>query len=293
MQLDRLRRLTVERSAAEGPRYIAAASGLAVHHGQMFIVGDDETHLAVFDESSAEPGKLMRLFPEARLADPVKRKAAKPDLETLLVFPAVGEFPFGGLLALGSGSSAKRRRAVILPFDSHGRLAKARILSVDGLFAAVGMVVPEVNIEGAVIRNGELILFNRGNRNYPETILITFRADDFRSANPRPIWSKTARLPDIGGIPLTVTDACLLEGGSILASTVAEDTGNAYDDGGLLGAAFVLFNSDLSVDRVDMIEPPVKIEGVHARRNGTQIEILAVSDADDPAKAAGLYRCTI
>jgi len=290
MKLKLLRHLEVDRAAVDGPPFLSAASGLAAIGDRLYVIGDDETHLAVFPADGNAPGRMLRLLSGSLPAEHKARKAAKPDFETLVLLPAPKTHPHGALLALGSGSTDIRRRGVVLPFDAQMKPCAPLVLDLSAIFAEIGKAVPETNIEGAVVRNGEIILFNRGNKSHPETTALAFNSTAFtEAALPVLRWRKPVALPEVDGVPLTITDACLLGDGSILVSTVAEDTSDAYNDGRLAGAAFAVLGPDLSLGRLEPIEPAIKIEGVQAWRDGERIQLLAVSDADDPAAPAGLY----
>ena len=74
--------LTHGSSESRSP-FISAASGLVKVNNQLYVVADDEHHLGVFSAGHVGPGELVRLF-EGTLPDKFKkRKAQKPDLETL------------------------------------------------------------------------------------------------------------------------------------------------------------------------------------------------------------------
>ena len=94
---------------AAAPVRLSAASGLVRRGEQHYVVADDEHHLALFPADG--PGCWLRLF-AGELPDPAaQRKAAKPDLETLLELPPTLRHPHGALLALGSGSRHRADRA--------------------------------------------------------------------------------------------------------------------------------------------------------------------------------------
>jgi len=84
----------------------------------MYVVADDELHLGVFPASGRAPGHLVRLFagelPDAK----AERKRQKPDLEALTIMHATADDPHGVLLALGSGSTEKRRMGALLSLDA-------------------------------------------------------------------------------------------------------------------------------------------------------------------------------
>ncbi len=103
-----------------GLRFLSAASGLVRVGDWFYVVADDELHLGVFPVDSAAPLRLVRLLDGALPAGAKQRKAAKPDLESLLVLPATAGSPGGALLALGSGSRPNRRIGALLGLDERG-----------------------------------------------------------------------------------------------------------------------------------------------------------------------------
>ena len=99
--------LTHGTSESRSP-FISAASGLVKVNNLLYVVADDEHHLGVFSVDHALPGELVRLF-DGTLPDKFKkRKAQKPDLETLLLLPTFAGYAHGALLAMGSGSKPNR-----------------------------------------------------------------------------------------------------------------------------------------------------------------------------------------
>jgi hypothetical protein len=279
MRLTHIRDLDVEAPLASGHSFLSAASGLVRLGETLYAVADDDLHLARFQ--GAAPGKLMRLLPGDLPHDAAARKKAKPDFEMLL---SVGE---DRLLAMGSGSKKKRKRGVLVE-QSSGQVAP---VDLKPLFDAVEPLVPETNLEGAVIDGDRLLLFNRGNMAEPVTQIIeTSLSDLLTGKSMEAKLAQALQLPERQGVPLTATDACRLEDGHILLSAVSEVTDNSYADGALTGAALVLLDADLRVVALEDAEPLVKIEGIAAQRTTEGIEILCVTDADEPDQPAGLYR---
>ncbi|MBU2146993.1 MAG: hypothetical protein KKD02_11660 [Alphaproteobacteria bacterium] len=86
-----------------------------------------------------------------------------------------------------------------------------------------------------------------------------------------------------------ITDACTMDDGALVFSAVAEDTGNAYEDGRCLGAAIGMLDDDFNVVQLELVKPVVKIEGINAWRTSTGFRFLAVTDADAPSVAASLF----
>src|SRR5262245_3621265 len=108
--LKRLRELDVSPSTdTETTKYLSAASGLARAGSFLYVVADDELHLGVFGAGDTNPGRLIRLLDGELPAAKAERKKQKPDFESLTLLPASAEYPYGAILALGSGSRPNRR----------------------------------------------------------------------------------------------------------------------------------------------------------------------------------------
>jgi hypothetical protein len=290
MQLTPLRYLDVAAPLASGNAFLSAASGL-VHIGhKLCVVGDDEQHLALFDKDDGAPGRLLRLLPGDLPLKKKKRKKVKPDFEILFALPASSDGGGATLCAIGSGSTEQRMRSVVVDLSS----GDVVVHNLRPLFNALSPLVAEVNLEGAVVRGDHLLLFNRGNVQNPETCicaaaLSAVTGDDGVAVS----LVKTIALPNIEGVPLTVTDACSFDDGHILLSAVAEVTDDSYADGAILGSAIVLLDAKFNVIRVEWLEPICKIEGISARRSAAGVELLCVSDADDPDMPSRLYSATL
>lgn len=290
MRLKHLRDLRVESPLAAGHHFLSAASGLTVVDDLVFVIGDDEHHLAVFQRADAAAGKLRRLLPGDLPRDAKLRKAQKPDFEILLALPAINGRAGLRLLALGSGSTDQRNRGLELEFDAMGQLREAQMLDLQRLYAEIALLVPEMNLEGAVVKGDELLLFNRGNISNPDTHILATKLSSLTTPNSLgPTQRKQLLLPSVDGVPLGVTDACLLGDGKILLSAVAEATEDSYADGAVVGSAAILLDERLEILTIQQFDPSRKVEGISGRRVAAGIEMLCVTDADDPDKPAGLY----
>lgn len=294
MELKLLRHLTLATQVASGHRHLSAASGLVAIGSRIYVVGDDETRLATFSIDDNLDGTLVPLVSGDLPRDAKARKAAKPDFETLILLSGSAAMPHGALLALGSGSTPRRRRGAMVSLDADGRPLDVTELDLSSLFDAVGQHVEEPNIEGAVVRDGRLVLFNRGNTARAETVVLACDLEMAMAGGPVAVGHRaTLSLGEADGVPLTVTDACALNDGSIIVSAVAEDTSDSYNDGRLAGAAVCVLDRDIQLRLVERLQPAVKIEGIVATQTGDRIYLLMVSDADDPERPAGLFSATM
>ena len=287
MHLTHIRDLAVDTQLPSGHAFLSAASGMVVCGPALYVVADDAQCLGVFDLGTMGPGRLIPLIAGDLPSDAAERKQQKPDFEILLVLPNVGAIR---LLAMGSGSTTRRMRGAVidLPQDASARV---RVIDLEPLFAALAPLVPEINLEGAVLRGDDLLLFNRGNSANPASQIIAVQPAAVLEGGPiTATLLAELQLPTVSGVPLTVTDACLMESGHILLSVVAEATDNSYADGALLGAAIVELDADLQVRAIEPLAPTLKVEGLAAQVMADGVDLLCVTDADDPDQASGLYR---
>jgi hypothetical protein len=91
----------------------------------------------------------------------------------------------------------------------------------------------------------------------------------------------------IDDIPLSFTDAAALPNGDIVFSAIAEDTDDTYHDGRCAGSAVGMIGMGGSALWIRTLALPYKIEGLDVQRDGEDLKILMVTDADDiglPAK---------
>ncbi|MDH4984175.1 hypothetical protein QEZ47_01075 [Aminobacter anthyllidis] len=300
--LKKLRELTLTAAtSAERPLHLSAASGLVCLDSTMYVIADDELHLGVFSTTDAGPGRLVRLFDGVLPEEKAARKRQKPDLEALTLLPAFEGFHHGALLAVGSGSRPNRRQGVLLGLDPLGRISGApRSLDLSAMLVPLADAFAEVNVEGAVVVGDELCLFQRGNKQHADNAIIRYRLSEVvnvvtgrRADALRSVKIGRFDLGHIDDVPLCFTDAAPLPGGAMVFSAVAEDTDDAFNDGTCVGAAIGVVGNDGRLRFVRRLDRPYKIEGIHAQLAANRIDLLAVTDADDPDVAAALYSATI
>jgi hypothetical protein len=276
--------------------FISAASGLVQVNNLLYVVADDEHHLGVFSADHLGPGELVRLF-DGTLPDQVKkRKAQKPDLETLLLLPTFTGYPHGALLAMGSGSRPNRDMGVLLGLDALGNInSTPRLIDLSLLYDAIRAELDELNIEGAVIADGRFILLQRGNKAVANALIVcaldSFIDDLALHKAPRlraPPVVRAVELGDIDGVPLSFTDAACLPDGNLLFTASAENTDNSFDDGACSGSAIGIVDANGNVATIERLDQPYKVEGVSATIDADGIHLLLVTDADDASKPAWL-----
>lgn len=286
MRLNHIRQLHVSEALASGNAWLSAASGL-VHIGDtLCIVADDEHHLALFELNDDASGRLLRLLPGDLPRKKKARKAVKPDFEIVFQLPSRDQGQSECLCAMGSGSTPDRMRGVHIDLA----LGAVSVLDLQPLFAALAPLVAEINLEGAAVRGDRLLLFNRGNMANPESAIFETALAMITGGEISEVTLvKKLKLPMIGDVPLTVTDVCSLADGRFPLSAVAEVTDDSYADGAIMGAAIIVLNAALDVITIELVEPVMKIEGISARQTSAGLELLCVSDADDPDTPSSLF----
>ena len=297
--LTKVRQLDLSATTPGRPLHLSAASGLVCLNSFNYVVADDELHLGVFRANSSEPGHLVRLFEGELPVCKVARKKQKADFEALTLLPSYGDYPYGALLAFGSGSRPNRRLGALLGLDAQGAVrGSPQVVDCSPILASLDGEFPALNIEGAVVSGAELRLFQRGNQRRSKNAIIRFQLSTFldalsseRTAAITPLAINTFDLGQIGGIPLCFTDAAALPDGKMVFTAVAENTDDNYSDGACAGAALGIVDNELHC--LYRLERPYKVEGVNARVEGDVIRLLLVTDADDFEIPAALFSASI
>lgn len=155
--------LNVPEGAKRSP-HISAASSLERHKQHLFVVADDEMDLGVFPLETSEHGRPVEILEGPLPSDEDTRKQEKPDLEAVVLLPPFGRHDHGALLALGSGSSDKRNRGVLIPLQKDGLpTGEHGLVDLLPLYESLKEQLPELNIEGAAVVGRVLRLLQRGN----------------------------------------------------------------------------------------------------------------------------------
>ena len=283
----------------QGRGHLSAASGLVRSGAQLFVVADDELHLGLFEDTLAgggalQPGRLVRLLEGDLPADKGPRKKAKPDLESLALLPPLPGCACGALLALGSGSQPNRETGVLLalaaPGVLNGRMASVQLAA---LYAPLCKRFADLNIEGAWVSSGELLLLQRGNKGDARSACIRYDwnliAPWLAGLQPLPPAAKSIQILNLGsvdGVPLSLTDGVPLPNGEWMFSAVAEDTQDSVADGQCVGSALGVVTPEGQVRRCAILQGAPKVEGIAVQTEGDDWLVTMVTDPDDPGLAS-------
>jgi hypothetical protein len=301
-RLRTLRTLRLRRATQAGRhRHVAAASGLAAVGDKLYVVADDEHHLAVFDAGSRSAGALIRLVPGDLPWAKEPRKRSKPDFEALAVLPRFDGAPGGALLALGSGSRPNRRRGVVVPLREDGAVLRSPVVvDLSCLYQPLAALFDDVNVEGAFVDGDRLALLQRANkgdaRNARVDVALGPLVDALagRSVPTRVVVRSVTAfdLGRIGGIPLGFTDGVALPDRRFAFTAVAEDTDDSYADGRCAGSAIGIARGG-QVLALWRLRPALKVEGIAAHVRPRGLALTVVTDADDAAEPAKLMRAVV
>ena len=283
---------------------VSAASGVAPLGDGWLVAQDDATHGAWL-----RPGggvTPVRLLPPVEGLDRFTQaggtKHLKPDLEVACPAELDGE---PAVLVLGSGSSPRRMRGVLVRLSDDGPEARAGDLSpvYSRVAEVLGLAPDAVNLEGASRHEDTVRWFNRGNlaggvpsasvavplEGLVAAVLGRAPAHDVPVGDPH-----VYELGEVEGVGLAVTDAIALPDGRVLLSAAAEDTPNAVDDGPVVATALALVEGErvLAVAPIPEVGGAVhKVEGLALREVGDGVvHLLAVVDDDDPDRPSAVLR---
>jgi hypothetical protein len=298
LQLRKLRELDLEEPSAPGrPAHMSAASGVARRGDFVYVIGDDELHLGVFQLSSPRPGRLRRVLAGELPGDDGERAGAKPDLEALTLLPPFRGQPYGALLGLGSGSGPERDRGFVCRLGADGAIdGEPAELDLRPLYRLLREHQADLNIEGAATMGDQVWLLHRGTSEEGanlvaelslEQLMRSLREDQCLDADELQNVRRY-ELGDIDGVELTFSDATPIADQVLVFTASAE-----ADDGHICGSVVGTLGRDGSVQRLRTIDRRWKVEGVHASIDAGVLDFTFVCDQDDPAAPAPLLSATM
>lgn len=259
---------------------LSAASALVCQGQNLWVLADDALVLQRYNLNGDWQAELT-LLPGELPADAKQRKRLKPDFEALLSLPG------DGLLALGSGSTERRCRGCLVESGS------VRVIDLSPLYGALAERFQDLNIEGGVAYGGQLLLAQRGNGRGRENALVLLDLTQVLRDLQDGQLSAAAlqrivplQLPELDGVPLSLTDLSVAPSGALYFTATAEATDSSYLDGACVGSVLGRLDAHLAIVELNRLTPVVKIEGLAFQADGRP---LLVADADDPTIASPLF----
>jgi len=253
--------------------FVSAASGLNLINNQFYLIADDEL-FAVAVHKDFSFSKVITLFAGELATEKKLRKQMKPDLESMV------ELPSGDILCVPSGSEKHRTQGVIIKKNNHG----VEYLNFKGLYQELNKTFSELNIEGAIIINEWLRLFQRGNGKKRQNATVDIHLADLLKGKIKISYVKYYDLGLLNGAPLSFTDATLTNN-RIHFLAAAEDCESTYLDGVIKGS--VLGTMDLAGNllRLESLDLKSKPEGLCSDLENFYV----VTDDDDRVKPSSLF----
>jgi hypothetical protein len=177
------------------------------------------------------------------------------------------------------------------------RWDRARGPTAKPAYAPLHKRFEDLNIEGALVVSGELLLLQRGNKGHAVNACIRYDWNLLASwlAGVQPIApaAKSVQLLELGsvdGVPLGFTDGAALHGGAWAFSAVAESTDDSYLDGACVGSAIGTVGADGKLQGLHLLQGAPKVEGLAVLVDGDGWHCTLVTDPDDPAVAAQMLQ---
>lgn len=274
--------LTFEWSTYTVIKGIGSASGLIYKDGLLYVISDDSDVLYIYQKATGQLDKV-NLSPSGELLEN-RPKPKKSDLEAI----AYDDHRF---YMFGSGSTVQRNKLFIVSKNE----LQVKIESMTDLYqkirTASGVDEADFNIEGAIIDEKDLFLFNRGNGPKRRNGIFVIRNWG--------IGNETFRyfpipLPGIENSPFGFTDAILV-GTEIYFLAAAERTDSTYEDGQILGSIIGEIDpKDFRLKWTRLISSTHKFEGLTLyQKEENEVHLLLCEDPDDGRTESEIFKLKI
>lgn len=151
-----------------------SASAIEYHNGLTYLFGDDAAFMVVLDSAN------NRLDTVHYMTDTAYRvaKLHKDDIEAATAFDYNGQ---PSIIAFGSMSMASRTSAFIFPLSNPHKIDSFSLLALKTAMKGIR----EVNVEGAVVVDSQLVFANRANASNPVNQLVIVDNTRTIASNPR------------------------------------------------------------------------------------------------------------
>lgn len=314
--IEKIRELVIEPLGDNRPAYVTSASGLVRLDNSVYIVADDELHLAVFDVKSNQPGSWIRLLPGMLPSDYKERKKQKADLETITRIQPDVYLTAGALLVMPSMSRPNRVSGALIKLEKDLAVKDFVVdesnespipIDFSDIRSKLKESIDGLNVEGIAIQEKVTKLFHRGSKKKGKSAVVeletaAFLHDLHDTHKPKSTCISKLReydLGDIEGVGLSFTDAVPMPDGRIVFLAAAEATDDEYQDGACLGSSLGIMKENGDIERIVRISGREKFEGICADYSSVEIspgifahsiEILLVSDTDNEKFPSNLYQ---
>lgn len=261
---------------------LTAASGIHYQNEKIYAISDESDYLYEYTLNENELKK------HALTANPQNKNSKKNKLD----YEAIAEKE-GILYLFGSGS--KPNREVVTQFSTTTQ--KVQTYPLDLLYPSISSFAQidpdELNIEGALFKDDELLLFNRGNGPHNKNFIVTVQGKDF--VEEFNIFIKDIKLPKLNGVNTGFSDAVLVDDKIYFLAT-AENSDSTYHDGKIAGTLFGCIDAKkLKLKYTKVLSPDKKLEGITLyKKEKKNITFLLCEDNDEANQTAStIYKLNI
>jgi hypothetical protein len=283
------------------PAPLSGASGIVSTHNFHYIIADNSNSFYQFTGPKFTHAKTIEIFKGELPLKPSERKKVKPDLESITLLPKSKSHPYGALILLPSLSKKNRINGAIYKLTANGNVTgPMQPVDFTNLRKQLADKIDELNIEAALIRGDEFILFNRGVSKKTKSSLIKLEINCLSLNSDKYEFTKKCRpqitnisFGEIDKIEYTITDATQFND-KIYFLAAAEDTENTYKDGEIRGSLIGELTLDGKIVWSKPISKKTKLEGLSVAANSTDKNIIfyAVSDLDADDVPSEVYKIT-
>lgn len=158
-------------------------------------------------------------------------------------------------------------------------------MSFKNVFKELSRLIPELNIEGAVIFHEKILLLQRGNGKMNLNALIELNLHSFLKDELHEVKITSVDLGKISNTPLGFTDATLHEN-HVYFLSVAESSESTYSDGAFLGACLGVMTIQGEIIKTTPLEISAKPEGLSI----VDQHIYVVTDSDSRKISSKLFK---
>ncbi len=255
-----------------------SGSALEYRNGISYLIGDDVNHILMLDDDWNVIGRLQ-LFEYDGLRIP---KPEKPDLECATI---IGDM----LYVVGSGSVSPQRDVAFWVNLAEEKIKKISTTAFYSIFRDRNLIAA-MNIEGFTDCKDKLLLFNRGNTQQANQLIITDHKI-LKKQFPDRFKVMPVTIGKLKGTNLGISGACYdAVNDVVLLSASAENTSNAYDDGEIIGSVIgVAYNAYQKLSDAEFsVDEWIELESVHPKFNKQKVESICISQQYDKS-----YTCTL
>lgn len=252
---------------------LGAASGLLFDGDQTITLVSDDSDVLYHYNLKEKTLTKTNLRKDRQLLE-LRPKSEKSDFESITKFK-------NDIYIFGSGSSPKRNKLIILRDCLENNLQEISLSNFyDILKKSTNTADEDFNIEGAIVRENSVLLFNRGNG--PSGKNGIFKVTNWMEESSQQIEFYPIPLPKIKDVPFGFTDAIEV-GNKIYFLASAESGGSTYYDGDVLGSLIgILDTHTFELKQTQIITSEHKFEGIALyTKNEEKISFLLCEDSDD------------